>query len=83
MNNEDNSYMKIPYNQCTYFLRLFDGDKVDDWVLKQTNILQEKVNYQSDLIKKMDKILWSDLIDSFTNAFAYTGRVEQARTRQT
>jgi hypothetical protein len=32
MNNEDNSHMKIPYKRCTYFLGLFDGNKVDDWV---------------------------------------------------
>jgi hypothetical protein len=42
MNNEDNSYMKNPYKRCTYFLGLFDGNKVDNWVEEQTNILQEK-----------------------------------------
>jgi hypothetical protein len=42
INNEDNSHMKNPYKRCTYFLGLFDGDKVDDWVEEQTNILQEK-----------------------------------------
>jgi hypothetical protein len=39
MNNEDNSHMKIPYKRCTYFLGLFDGNKVDDWVQDQTAIL--------------------------------------------
>jgi hypothetical protein len=32
INNEDNSYMKNPYKRCIYFLGLFDGDKVNDWV---------------------------------------------------
>jgi hypothetical protein len=39
MNNKDNSYMKNPYKRCTYFLGLFDGDKVDNWVEEQTDIL--------------------------------------------
>jgi hypothetical protein len=32
MNNEENSHMKTPYKRCTYFLGLFDGNKVKDWV---------------------------------------------------
>jgi hypothetical protein len=32
MNNEENSHMKTPYKRCTYFLELFDGTKVEDWV---------------------------------------------------
>jgi hypothetical protein len=39
MNNKDNSHMKIPYKRCTYFLGLFDGNKVNDWVQDQTAIL--------------------------------------------
>jgi hypothetical protein len=42
MNNEDYSHMKNQYKRCTYFLGLFDGDKVDDWVEEQTDIFQEK-----------------------------------------
>jgi hypothetical protein len=30
MNNEDNSHMKTLYKRCTYFLGLFDGNKVED-----------------------------------------------------
>jgi hypothetical protein len=57
MNNEDNSHMKIPYKRCTYFLGLFDGNKVDDWVQDQTTILQEKTTCQSDPITKRDENL--------------------------
>jgi hypothetical protein len=32
MNNKENSHMKTPYKRCTYFLGLFDGNKVEDWV---------------------------------------------------
>ena len=42
MNNEDNSHMKNPYKCCTYFLGLLDGEKVDDWVEEQTDILRGK-----------------------------------------
>jgi hypothetical protein len=42
MNNEDNSHMKNPYKRSTYFLGLFSGEKVDDWVQDQTLQLQKK-----------------------------------------
>jgi hypothetical protein len=32
MNNKENSHIKTPYKRCTYFLGLFDGNKVEDWV---------------------------------------------------
>ena len=57
INNEDNSHMKNPYKRCTYFLGLFDGDKVDDWVEEQTNILQEKTTWRSDPIAKSNETL--------------------------
>jgi hypothetical protein len=79
MNNEDNSHMKIPYKRCTYFLGLFDGNKVNDWVQDQTAILREKTTCRSDPITKGDENLWLDLINTFKNAFAHTRRVEQAR----
>jgi hypothetical protein len=78
MNNEDNSHMKNPYKRCTYFLGLFNGNKVDDWVEEQTNILREKTTRRSDPVAKSDESLWTDLIDSFANAFAHTGKVEEA-----
>ena len=80
MNNEDNSHMKNPYKRCTYFLGLLDGEKVDDWVEEQTDILREKTTRNSDKIGKDQESLWDDLMESFYNAFAHTGRVEQART---
>jgi hypothetical protein len=39
MNNEENLHMKTPYKRCTYFLGLFDRNKVEDWVQDQTAIL--------------------------------------------
>jgi len=39
MTNEENSYMKNPYKWCTYFLGLFNREKVDNWVEDQTEIL--------------------------------------------
>ena len=80
MNNEDNSHMKNPYKCCTYFLGLLNGEKVDDWVEEQTDILREKTTRNSDRIGKDKETLWEDLMESFSNAFAHTGRVEQART---
>ena len=79
MNNEDNSHMKNPYKRCTYFLGLFEGPKVEDWVVDQTDILRHKTTRLSDQVSKTDKSLWEDLKDAFINAFAYTGKVEQAR----
>jgi hypothetical protein len=73
MNNKDNLHMKIPYKRCTYFLVLFDGNKVDDWVQDQTAILQKKTTYWSNPITKEDENLWLDLISAFENAFAHTG----------
>jgi hypothetical protein len=78
MNNEDNSHMKNPYKCCTYFLGLLDREKVDDWVEEQTDILREKTTRNSNRIGKDKESLWDDLMESFTNAFAHTGRVEQA-----
>jgi hypothetical protein len=79
MNNEENSHMKTPYKRCTYFLGLFDGNKVEDWVQDQTTILWEKTTHRSNPIAKTDKDLWEDLINAFENAFAHMGRVKQAQ----
>jgi hypothetical protein len=57
MNNEENSHMKTPYKRCTYFLGLFDGNKVEDWVQDQTVILWEKTTCLSDPIAKTDEDL--------------------------
>ena len=80
MNNEDNSHMKNPYKRCTYFLGLFSGDKVDDWVQDQTEQLREKTTRNLGRIGKDQEELWIELTTAFSNAFAHTGRVEQART---
>jgi hypothetical protein len=45
MNNEDNLYIKTLYKRCTYFLELFNGNKVEDWVQDQTTILWEKTTH--------------------------------------
>jgi hypothetical protein len=79
MNNEDNPHMKSPYKRSTFFLGLFSGGKVDDWVEDQTEQLRYKTTRRSDRISKGDDILWSDLIEAFERAYAYTGKVEQAR----
>jgi hypothetical protein len=79
MNNKENSHIKTPYKRCTYFLGLFDGNKVEDWVQDQTAILWEKTTRRSDPITKTDEDLWDNLINAFKNAFAHTGRVKQAR----
>jgi hypothetical protein len=73
MNNEDNLHIKTPYKRCTYFLGLFDGNKVKDWVQDQTTILQKKTTRWNDPIAKTDEDLWDDLISAFENAFAHTG----------
>src|SRR5882757_2320800 len=80
MTNEENSHMKNPYKRCTYFLGLFSGEKVDDWVEDQTEILQNKTSRNSDPISKTDETLWTDLLAAFHGAFAHTGKVEEART---
>jgi len=79
MNNEDNSHMRNPYKRSTYFLGLFNGAKVDDWVEDQIEQLRNKTTRRSDPIAKSDETLWIDLVDSFGQAFAHTGKVEQAR----
>jgi hypothetical protein len=79
MNNEDNSHMKNPYKRSTFFLGLFNGGKVDDWVEDQTEQLRNKTIRRSDRISKGDETLWSDLLEAFERAYAHTGRVEQAR----
>ena len=80
MNNEENSHMKNPYKRCTYFLGLFSGDKVDDWVQDQTEQLKEKTTRNLGRIGKDQEELWVELTTAFSNAFTHTGRVEQART---
>jgi hypothetical protein len=79
MNNEDNSHMKNPYKRCTYFLGLLDGPKVEDWVINQTETLREKTNRSNNPIDKNKEVLWDELKDDFVNAYAHTGRIEQAR----
>ena len=79
MSNEENSHMKNPYKRCTYFLGLFEGPKVEDWVVDQTDILRNKTTRTSDPVAKNDNDLWEDLKDAFKGAFAHTGKVEQAR----
>jgi hypothetical protein len=79
MNNEDNSHMKNPYKRCTYFLGLLEGTKVDNWVVKQTNLLRKRTTRPVNKIAKGNEALWEDLKNDFTNAFSHTGRIEQAR----
>ena len=79
MTNDENSVMKIPYKRCTYFLGLLGGPKIDDWAFDQTKLLREKVTRNSDPIEKKEESLWEDLKDSFTNSYAHTGRIEQAK----
>src|SRR6266403_951054 len=79
MTNDENSAMKIPYKQCTYFLGLLSRAKVDDWVYDQTKVLLKKVTCRSDPIKKTDENLWEDLKDAFTRAFANTSKIEDAK----
>jgi hypothetical protein len=79
MNNKENSHMKNLYKRCTYFLGLMDGPKVEDWVINQTEALREKTTRNTDPIGKNKEVLWNELKDSFVNAYAHTGRVEQAR----
>jgi len=79
MTNNENSAMKIPYKQCTYFLGLLSGAKVDNWVHDQTKILLEKVIHCSDPIKKTDENLWEDLKGAFTSTFANMSKIEDAK----
>jgi hypothetical protein len=79
MNNEENSHMKTPYKRCTYFLGLFNRNKVEDWVQDQTAIFREKTTHWSNPIAKNDEDLWDNLISAFKNAFAHMGQMEQAR----
>ena len=65
MNNKDNSYMKNPYKCCTYFLGLFEGEKVEDWVKDQAIQLRKKTTHLSDCMEKTNMDLWDDLIASF------------------
>jgi hypothetical protein len=78
MNNEENSHMKTPYKRCTYFLGLFDRNKVEDWVQDQITILWEKTTWRSDPITKTNEDLWDDLISAIKNTSTYIGRVKQA-----
>jgi hypothetical protein len=57
MNNEENSHTKTSYKRCTYFLGLFDKNKVEDWVQDQTTILWEKMTRRSDPIAKTNEDL--------------------------
>ena len=76
MTNEDSSAMKVAYRWCTFFLGLLQGPKVDDWVLDQAVKLRTRVTAGTP---KTDETLWAQLKRNFKNAFAHTGRVEQAR----
>ena len=68
--------MKVAYRQCTFFLEILQGPKVDDWVLDQAIKLRTRVTAET---LKTDETLWTQLKKDFENAFAHTGRVEQAR----
>ena len=76
MTNEDSLAIKVAYWQCTLFLELLQGPKVDDWVLDQAVKLWTRVRAGTP---KTDEILWAQLKRDFKNAFAHTGKVEQAR----
>ena len=76
MTNKDSLAMKVAYRRCTFFLELLQGPKVDDWVLDQAVKLWTRVTARTP---KIDKTLWAQLKKDFKNAFAHTGRVEQAR----
>ena len=79
MNNKDNSHIKNPYKRYTYFLGLFKGDKVKDWVKDQATQLREKTTCLSDHVEKTNINLWNNLAISFIQAYAHTGKVEQAQ----
>jgi len=79
MTNEDNAAMKSPYRRCTFFLGLLQGPKVEDWVVEQAKDLRNKTMRRSDPIAKDDEDLWEDLKQAFTNNYAHTGRMEEAR----
>ena len=76
MTNEDSLAIKVAYRWCTFFLGLLQGPKIDDWVLDQAVKLWTRVTAG---IPKTDETLWAQLERDFENAFAHTGRVEQAR----
>ena len=80
MTNEESAVMKTPYRRCTLFLGLLKGTKVEDWVNDQAIQLREKVTRKSDPIAKTEEALWDDLKEAFENNYAYTGRIEQARS---
>jgi Retrotransposon gag protein len=80
MTNEESAVMKNPYRRCTLFLGLLKGTKVEDWVNDQAVQLREKVKRKSDPIVKTEESLWEDLKDAFEDNYAYTGRIEQARS---
>jgi len=44
--------MKNPYKCYTYFLGLFKGKKVEDWVEDQATQLRERTTCLSDYVKK-------------------------------
>ena len=56
MTNEDSLAMKVAYRQCTFFLGLLQGPKIDDWVLDQAVKLQTRVTAGTP---KMDETLWA------------------------
>ena len=80
MTNEESAIMKSPYRQCTLFLRLLKGTKVEDWVNNQAVQLREKVNRKSDPIAKINKVLWKDLKEAFEDNYAYTCQIGQAHS---
>ena len=80
MTNDENSTMKVPYKQCTYFLGLLSGTKVDDWVIDQARILHNKVTRIDNRIARTEESLWNDLWTDFGKAFTNTNEVKQART---
>src|SRR5882762_8972679 len=79
MTNKDNAAMKSPYRRCTFFLGLLQGPKVEDWVVEQAKDLRNKTMRRSDPIAKDDETLWEDLKQAFTNNYAHTRRMEEAR----
>ena len=76
--------MKLPANRVALALTYIKGDKVNNWVYRQIELLSTKVDGDGrnrPSHDEDDEDLWTEFVDDFIRAFVHTASKEEAYSK--
>jgi hypothetical protein len=82
--NGNKRIMKIPAERVALALTLIEGERVDNWVMQQTQILIAKVDgthFKRATHTIYDEDVWEDFTENFLRAFVHTVSKEEAYSK--